>query len=119
MPLMIFMLTRHHEPGGEQELLAPYASLESAIGAMPEAVRKRAGRDLQMPGDGWWVIKVKGYPEYQVQRRLMDRDGTGEFDGAVLAMAADVLRARYGVLIAGTFIEALRDRSIVIGGSPE
>ena len=118
MPLTIFMLTRHHEPGGEQELLAPYPSLEAAIEAMPAAVRKRAGRDLQMPGDGWWIIKVKGHPEYQVQRRLLDRDGTGEFDGAVLALAADVLRHRYGILVAGATIEVLRDRSLAIGGSP-
>jgi hypothetical protein len=118
MPLTIFALTRHHEPGGEQELLAPYPSLDSAIDAMPGPVKKRAGRDLQMLGDGWWVIKVKGHPEYQVQRRLLERDGTGEFDGAVLAMAADVLRQRYGVLVAGGTIEVLRDRSIAIGGSP-
>lgn len=118
MPLTIFALTRHHEPGGEQELLAPYASLEAAIDAMPDQVKRRAGRDLQMPGDGWWIIKVKGHPEYQVQRRVLERDGTGEFDGAVLAMAADVLRVRYGVLVAGGLIEALRDRSIAIGGSP-
>lgn len=118
MPLTIFALTRHHEPGGEQELLAPYPSLDSAIEAMPPAVRRRRAQDLQMPGDGWWIIKVKGHPEYQIQRRILDRDGTGEFDGAVLAMAADVLRERYGTLIAGGLIEALRDRSIVIGGSP-
>jgi hypothetical protein len=118
MPLMIFMLTRHHEPGGEQELLAPYASLESAVDAMPDAVKRRASRDLQNPGDGWWLIKVKGHPEYQVQRRILERDGTGEFDGAVLSLAAEVLRARYGVLIAGGTIEVLRDRSIAIGGSP-
>lgn len=118
MPLTIFALTRHHDPGGEQELLAPYPSLGAAIEAMPDAVRRRAPRDLQNPGDGWWVIKVKGEPEYQVQRRLLERDGTGEFDGAVLAMAADILRTRYGVLIAGGTIDLLRDRSIAIGGSP-
>jgi hypothetical protein len=117
MPLTIFALTRHHEPGGEQELLAPYPSLDAAIEAMPDAVKRRAPKDLQMPGDGWWIIKVPGFPEYQVQRRTLERDGTGEFDGAVLAMAADVLRQRYGVLIAGGLIETLRDRSIAIGGT--
>jgi hypothetical protein len=117
MPLTIFQLTRHPEAGGE-ELLAPYPSLDSAIDAMPGPVKKRAGRDLQMPGEGWWVIKVRGQDEYQVQRRTLERDGTGEFDGAVLSLAADILRERYGVLIAGGVIEALRDRSIAIGGSP-
>jgi hypothetical protein len=118
MPLTIFALTRHHEPGGEQELLAPYPSLEAAIEAMPEPVRRRAPRDLQNPGDGWWLIKVKGHPEYQVQRRILNRDGSAEFDGAVLSLAADVLRVRYGMLVAGGTIEVLRDRSIAIGGSP-
>jgi hypothetical protein len=118
MPLTIFALTRHHEPGGEQELLGTCPSLDAAIEAMPDSVKRRASKELQNPGDGWWVIKVKGEPEYQVQRRLLERDGTGEFDGAVLAMAAEVLRVRYGVLIAGGTIEVLRDRSLAIGGSP-
>jgi hypothetical protein len=117
MPLTIFMLTRHPEAGGE-ELLAPYPSLDSAVDAMPDAVKKRSEKDLQMPGDGWWVIKVAGQDEYQVQRRFVERDGRGEFDGAVLSLAADILRDRYGVLMAGGLIEALRDRSIAIGGSP-
>jgi hypothetical protein len=118
MPLTIFVLTRHHDPGGEQELLAPYPSLDAAIEAMPAPVKRKARRELPLMGDGWWAIQVKGQPEFQVQRRVLERDSTGEFDGAVLAMAAQVLRDRFGRLIAGDLIDALIDRSTAIGGSP-
>jgi len=108
--ITIYALTSWQD-GGKCEALGAFPSPEAAILATHPAVVTllgRPGEKLRPVRPGVGAIKMTGLPEYQVAEQEVERDGSPEYDAAVLREAAEIIRARYGLLTSGDIIKALR-----------
>jgi hypothetical protein len=105
------------ENGGKCTQLGVFPSSEAAISATHPAVitAARLLGALPCPRPGIGAIKMTGLPEYQVAERQIERDGSPRYDADVLHEAAEILLARYGLLVAGDLISGLRNRADALG----
>jgi hypothetical protein len=64
--------------------------------------------------EGVWQLRRLGFLDLRAHALVVPRDGDPEFDAGVLEMATEVLRQRYGPLIAGDVIGILDNRAAAI-----